>query len=378
MPSSVLAGTGPVEFGLQYASIVLVWYDWFLMLPMEVKYIWGSKIRISTIVYILCHYALLANVLYVLAISNIHNERSRQVSVLGSHPLLMSMLHSCDTWYKVIGALSVLGRTAIIFSFTARTYAVWGRRRIVIIYLGTLGFICIALDISHIPGLKCIGASPLPIGTYMQVFMNEVFSILVVVFEFSSATLTFVRCIQTLKERNKSPNNEARRRGFWHITFEQGILYFSFMSVFTIGAVVLNFCAPPGFYQRALNSFTLPLSGLLTSRFILHLRKCEDDLSVLGQLTVASANAAADDGILSIVVDQGFGWDPLEVDTTANPDLRRQEREDSIASPTSSTDSCILSTIIDDEDFEWGTVLTVPREEDYPVAAPSSSIHRTV
>ncbi|KAJ3917379.1 hypothetical protein F5877DRAFT_7126, partial [Lentinula edodes] len=89
-----------------------------------VKYIWGSRIRVSTIVYILCHYALLANVLYLLAISRI-----------------------CNTWYKIIGALSVLGRAAIIFSFTARAYAVWGRKRVVFVYLASVGIICVGLDI---------------------------------------------------------------------------------------------------------------------------------------------------------------------------------------------------------------------------------------
>ena len=36
---------------------------------MEVKYIWGSKFRLSTLLYILCRYSLVGNVLYLLAIS---------------------------------------------------------------------------------------------------------------------------------------------------------------------------------------------------------------------------------------------------------------------------------------------------------------------
>ncbi|KAH7878938.1 uncharacterized protein C8R40DRAFT_1037460, partial [Lentinula edodes] len=134
-----------------------------------VKYIWGSKIRISTIVYILCHYALLANVLYLLAISQIW----------GIHPshcwiVLNNYTHSCNTWYKIIGALSVLGRAAIIcpvillpqfhstLSFTARAYAVWGRKRMVFVYLASVGIICVGLDIAHVPGLQCEGPSSIP------------------------------------------------------------------------------------------------------------------------------------------------------------------------------------------------------------------------
>ncbi|KAE9406267.1 hypothetical protein BT96DRAFT_915494 [Gymnopus androsaceus JB14] len=234
-----MVGTNYLEYEIQYASIVLIWYDWILMLPMEIKYIWGARIRISTLIYILCHYALLANILYLLAISHVFTDSL-----------------SCNIWYKVIGALSVLGRAAIIYSFIARTYAVWGQKWIVYAYLATLGIVCIGLDIAHVPGLRCVGSSTIPIA-------NDLLSILMVIFEFSSAILVSVRCIQTFKERRRAPNTDGRpRRGFWNLTFEQAILYFwffsfrihsnipfaqtnsSFMSIFTTASVILNFRAP--------------------------------------------------------------------------------------------------------------------------------------
>jgi len=265
------------------------------MLPMEIKYIWGARIRISTLIYILCHYALLANILYLLAISHVFTDSL-----------------SCNIWYKVIGALSVLGRAAIIYSFIARTYAVWGQKWIVYAYLATLGIVCIGLDIAHVPGLRCVGSSTIPIA-------NDLLSILMVIFEFSSAILVSVRCIQTFKERRRAPSTDGRpRRGFWDLTFEQAILYFCFMSIFTTASVILNFRASAGFYQRLLNALTLPLSGLLTSRFILHLRKREHDLAALGHVSrVATRNSAAEGGgILSTIIDPDFGseWDPVEGD----------------------------------------------------------------
>ncbi|KAJ3907277.1 hypothetical protein F5879DRAFT_1021025 [Lentinula edodes] len=322
-----MAGTNYLEFEMQYASIgtpsfgrlpchsnnwvvALIWYDWVLMFPMEVKYIWGSRIRVSTIVYILCHYALLANVLYLLAISRMLDQ-------------------SCNTWYKIIGALSVLGRAAIIFSFTARAYAVWGRKRVVFVYLASVGIICVGLDIAHVPGLRCEGPSSIPIAT-------DLLSILTVVFEFSSAVLISVRCIQTFKDRRRSSNNESIK-GFWDLTFQQGIFYFrilSFMSVFTTTSVILNFRAPAGFYQRLLNALTLPLtarllyqslSGLLTSRFILHLRKCEHDLSDLERVAVDTVNSMVAGDILSSVIEPHFGWDPVEVDALLRADLGMTE-----------------------------------------------------
>ncbi|KAK0189108.1 hypothetical protein F5146DRAFT_1205269 [Armillaria mellea] len=68
-----------LQFRIQYASIALLYYDYVLTLPAEVKYIWGSKFRLSTILYLCCRYALVANVLYLLAIAGQLGARLRYV-----------------------------------------------------------------------------------------------------------------------------------------------------------------------------------------------------------------------------------------------------------------------------------------------------------
>lgn len=45
----------------------LLYYDYALTLPDEIMYIWMDKFRLSTGLYILCRYAMVANVLYILA-----------------------------------------------------------------------------------------------------------------------------------------------------------------------------------------------------------------------------------------------------------------------------------------------------------------------
>ncbi|KAG6899985.1 hypothetical protein C0995_004560 [Termitomyces sp. Mi166 len=59
-----------LKFCIQYASIALIYYDYVLTLRTEVTYMWRSKFRISTLLYILTRYALVANILYLLAISS--------------------------------------------------------------------------------------------------------------------------------------------------------------------------------------------------------------------------------------------------------------------------------------------------------------------
>ena len=114
----------------------------------EVKFIWrGNKRSLLVALYILCRYALLANVLYLLAISGKFGGSS-----------------SCDAAYKIIGVVSVLGRAAVIcehvkssvqrclkflhraVTFLARVYVVCARNKLILCGLGTIAVTIVVLD----------------------------------------------------------------------------------------------------------------------------------------------------------------------------------------------------------------------------------------
>ncbi|KAL0570699.1 hypothetical protein V5O48_011262 [Marasmius crinis-equi] len=139
---------------------------------------------------------------------------------------------------------------------------------------------------------------------------NTLLSILMVVFEFSSAILTFIRSVQTFRSGGGWKN---QRSGLVFLIFRQGVFYFSVISLFTTAAVILNFRAPAGFFQRVLNAFTLPLSGILTARFLLHIRKWESkhspsaDLSVRSQQTTMGGFRAAPRSGLASTIIEDFG-----------------------------------------------------------------------
>ncbi|KAJ7186139.1 hypothetical protein C8R46DRAFT_1062577 [Mycena filopes] len=296
-----------LQFRLQYASLALIYYDFALTLPKEVRYVWEERFRLSTALYIGCRYALVANILFLLAISG----------KLGS---------TCDSWYKIVGALSILGRAAVITVFTLRTYAVYGQNKWVLAYMGTLGLACVALDITHVPGMRCVGSSSLPMSP-------QLLSVLMVVFEASSAFLTTGRCIAAFR----AGGLKNQRHGILFLLFEKGILYFCVIAIFTTTAVILNYRAPPGFLQRLPNAFTLPLSCLLTARFILYLREWDaeqlgnkgratdltiGDFNFSNDLNIHSTSTAAT-RIAGVLAVQDFGADPME----APPDAQRDESE---------------------------------------------------
>ncbi|KAF8989800.1 hypothetical protein BDQ17DRAFT_1434223 [Cyathus striatus] len=89
--------------------------------------------------------------------------------------------------------------------------------------------------------------------------------------------MTTARCIQAL--RVAGPWME-QKGNLHYLILEQGLLYFFSVSGFTLTALVLNFKAPA--VQRLLNAYSLPVSGMMTARLLLHLRKWNDE-STLSQ-----------------------------------------------------------------------------------------------
>ncbi|KAL4256509.1 DUF6533 domain-containing protein [Pleurotus pulmonarius] len=300
-----------LQFEIQWSSIALLFYDYALPLPLEVKYIWGSKVQLPTILYIFCRYALVGNVLYLLAIAD-QLKQGVRLSYPSQLPVILTLTHICDVWYKLIGALSVLGRAAVIVTFTGRIYAIYARNKYILVYLGLVGTACIALDIAHLPALTFIPSAR----------ADLLLSILMVIFEYSSAILTITRSLVAFKACGRKRHSKRLIK----IVFEQGVLYFSIVSLFTTTAVILNVAAPTGFFQRLLNAYTLPLSGLLTARFLLHIRAYEDTEhsrapvaqtdSETGTLytltTLASFCAAAEDAMSGLSMVDQFGDDPVE------------------------------------------------------------------
>ncbi|KAJ6505059.1 hypothetical protein C8R45DRAFT_894491 [Mycena sanguinolenta] len=151
-----------VRFHLQYSSLALLYYAYALTFPREVQYIWNQKFRLSTALYIGCRYALIANILYLLAIADKLGHTSVHKLAILSTELNNTLNHRCDFWYKIVGASSVLGRLSVTVVFILRSTAVYGGNIWIAAYMSVVGLACIALDISHVPGLRCSGSAAIP------------------------------------------------------------------------------------------------------------------------------------------------------------------------------------------------------------------------
>ncbi|KAE9399229.1 hypothetical protein BT96DRAFT_820860, partial [Gymnopus androsaceus JB14] len=138
----------------------LLYYDYALTFPEEVELIWGVKFTPSTLLYILCRYAMLANLLYALAFLDKIGLR------------VDATINSCDTWYKIIAVLAVFGRAAVIVTFTLRTYAIWAQSRLVLVLLAMIGLATVITDAVHsFFSPPCLTCSK---GTFRYMFRSKV------------------------------------------------------------------------------------------------------------------------------------------------------------------------------------------------------------
>ncbi|KDR67417.1 hypothetical protein GALMADRAFT_216494 [Galerina marginata CBS 339.88] len=259
-----------VLFRAAYSGSALLFYDYSLTWTREVTYVWRRKFTLSTGLYMACR---------------------------------------CDNGYKVCSSLAIVVRAATLAVWGARTYAVYDKSRYIIMVFLPLIILISILDIIRIPHVVCIGSQTNPI---FETFLAS----LVVLYEFLAAILTAARSWKAL-----------RAGGFWREKTNLLDLVIRDVSFFTVGTLILLHTAPNQAYrfgieqdksisQRLLNPFTLPVSGLVTARFLLHLREYEDMRTcgmTIGEEHYGSIrfqNGGYESSRISTIIAQ-FGEDPV-------------------------------------------------------------------
>ncbi|KAF9566587.1 hypothetical protein CPC08DRAFT_814800 [Agrocybe pediades] len=254
-----------LQFCIQYTSIgstashidlqALVFYDYSLTWTKEVQFFWRKRFTVSTALYIACRYSMVSNILYLIVLA-------------GKLPKALG----CNSGYQICCVLSVMGRAGVVCVLGARTYAIYDRNRFILAFIGPFG----CYDCYH-------GFDPCSLGCLHRSFwawtkdvseplgFSVTLAVLLVVYEVLVSTLTLYRGWQALCIRVDLKHVRSKLE---YLVVKEGVLYFSFVSMFTLSALVLLNVAQNGsFVQRLLNALTLPISGMMTARFLLHLRE---------------------------------------------------------------------------------------------------------
>lgn len=229
------------------------------------------------------------------------------------------------------GALSVLGRIGILVVWGMRTYAVYDRNQTVGLVLGVMAIATLCADIIHVPGLKCVGEVDIPAA-------RGVLAIFMCIFEVTSAILTIVRIVQAMKAVGPWRLQKASLN---YLIFEQGLLYIISVTTLSVAALTLNYQREIGFIQRLLNGLKLPISGLMTARFLLHLRRWDYNRSRPSHISIHATDIESGAPIEPQSFAEEFGEVPMQVvreaardDTTTGVDMESPVIIAFVRSPT--------------------------------------------
>ncbi|KAF9531958.1 hypothetical protein CPB83DRAFT_760614, partial [Crepidotus variabilis] len=244
----------------------LLYYDYALTWTREVQFFWIRKPTLSTLLYFCCRYALAANVIYTLANANKLPAYLRPLAfIIPTHRLFSS----CDAAYQISAALSVVGRFAILAVWGLRAYAVLDRNRWILIFFSSLALT--VLVISIVSELARLSLTTENILLIFSVVPPELLAAMTTAYEVLSALVTTVKGCSDLRVDGKWRSKERR---LTYLIMKQGLLYYGFVSLFSITALVLpNIKSLNGtFFERLMGALTIPVSGMMTARFLIHLR----------------------------------------------------------------------------------------------------------
>lgn len=241
-----------VQFCIQYSSIALIYYDYALTFKREVKYVWNRPFHILTVMFFFCRFSLLSNPIFLHGLKN----------KLG-----------CDTAYTIAACLGVLGRIGILAILGVRTCALYQYNRFIVGLFGLLGTLVAVAAILHVPNVSCTGTKVLN-NPGVRV-STDLLSTSTVVFELLSTAFVVASCLRNMKSIGSL---KLQKNSLLYLMLKEGLLYTGFVTAFTTTALILNYGAPLGsFFQRLLNALTMPISGIMTARFLLHVREWQGD-----------------------------------------------------------------------------------------------------
>ncbi|TFK19501.1 hypothetical protein FA15DRAFT_674387, partial [Coprinopsis marcescibilis] len=237
------------EYSIQAASVVLLYYDYVLTLPDEIQYIWANITtrKTTTFLYLCCRYALAANLIHLLG-------KTEGITM------------SCTTINRSAGILAIFGHIGVMSVWALRTCAICNGTRAVPIILGVLGASILGLRI----GGEVVSHCPTTSSRSGQVGIAV--AALMFVFEMSAFTLAAMRVWRSVRHEGGFGRNP--RQSINYIILSQGFLYIAAVLGLTVISAILNLKTWGGI-SRPLNSLKLPLSALLTARFLLALRSWE-------------------------------------------------------------------------------------------------------
>ncbi|KAF8589325.1 hypothetical protein K439DRAFT_1658028 [Ramaria rubella] len=251
---------------MNLAVLVLLSYDYLILLSGEVRLMWTAKFRTSTLLYYSVRYPLVMRKLALVIVGH------------------SSSLPHCITFLRISDVLQASNRVAVIAVIVLRTYAICDQNRFIFVGLGLLGLGNAVIDYYSIPFDSC----DVTALSRMIIMLHLANSVTRLVFDTAVLVLTLHKMIAIGMLHHRAFIRRGSSISF--IILTNSSFYFGVLFTVEILNTVALFVASPSF-KRFINPIPLPISAILVSRFLLELRQANLNpwtTQSLTKLTVAS------------------------------------------------------------------------------------------
>ncbi|KAJ6518199.1 hypothetical protein C8R47DRAFT_1232260 [Mycena vitilis] len=223
-------------------------YDWLCTLDQEMTHLWNQPLSMGTMIFVLNRYLPFVDI--GIGVAGIFTHNSPEI---------------CLTLNKFIGWLDVIGVLISEVVLMLRTFAIWERKRAVVVSLSVLAF-CLAIPMfvvgqleldslvyfSRGQGCELAKASPIILLAY----------VMLMVLETTIFVLTVIKAYRDLR-RTRQP---------WIRQFyRDGILFYVYLLAMSLANLVVPIISPPE-YKNWLLSPQRVLHSVLCTRVLFFIR----------------------------------------------------------------------------------------------------------
>ncbi|KAG1906307.1 uncharacterized protein F5891DRAFT_559182 [Suillus fuscotomentosus] len=256
-----------VQLYTLFVAISILLYDHMATLPEEIMIIWCRPKATFAVLFLVNRYiAVLSNILDLMSTFLPVSIERFQLCFFNIYYLTHQRL-SCRKFVVAVYALRIFQQVFICFTLTLRTYALYGCRRHLPIWMGIIvlavvtGILLVGVFRYNLVNGGIGGGSCYKIYTTSVSIRYGIAWIVMFIYELLIFILTVSR---TWKTRGLRRFSLISRRDILDVIFHDGVMYFAGMTLVNLPNILTYFCGPE-ILRGSLSAFT-------TCLFILHTR----------------------------------------------------------------------------------------------------------
>ncbi|THU94450.1 hypothetical protein K435DRAFT_668402, partial [Dendrothele bispora CBS 962.96] len=233
-----------------------LYYDHILTFPMEVEYLWKSFHGPSKYMFLLNRYfSTTGNTIVTISLFS---------SFLASGPV-----SSCGVFHLFREILLFLTQVIVCILLTLRIYALYGRKKRVLIYMLSFGFLLGALAFFHLFGQNS-SSSLTSFGCHTQLQFITYVILRLPTFAWEALFIYDSMLLIMMVRKGLKARQSLGRIPLLELVLRDGALYYAVMALANLGNILTFYLAGP-YMRGGLSTFSSATSVTMMSRLTLNL-----------------------------------------------------------------------------------------------------------